>query len=161
MLSESQRIYKNSFDNAAGPWFDLVNPLKPVTKAEMLKRLREATGMGWLQTKLFFAGRTDELCKKILRAHQEQTGQTLHAPTEDDSQFKDQIATARIAAEQNQKAWIFKQNQKLRDSGQGHLAREWPLGSCHRIWNLMKEDLKQQGISWYSPAEMNPGYHFD
>jgi hypothetical protein len=72
-LSESQRIYKNSFDNAAEPWFDLVDPLKTVTKAGMLKRWREATGMGWLQAKLFFAWRSDELCEKILRAHQEQT----------------------------------------------------------------------------------------
>lgn len=135
--------------------------MKPAPKAETLKLLRQATGMGWLQTKLFFAGRSDELCERILRAHQEQGGATLHDPIEDDLQFKDQITKARTAAEQNQKAWIFDRNQKLRNSGQGHLVREWPLGSCHRIWKLMKEDLKQQGVSWYSPAEMNPGHHFD
>lgn len=117
--------------------------------------------MGWLQTKLFFAGRSDELCERILSARQEQTGQTLHDPIEDDSQFKVQIAKARIAAEQNQEVWISEQNQKLRDSGQGHLAGKWPLGACHRIWKLMKEDLREQGIPWYSPAEMNPGHHFD
>jgi hypothetical protein len=116
--------------------------MKPVPRADVLKRLREATGMGWLQTKLFFTGRSDDLCERILRAHQEQGSQTLHDPIEDDSQFKDQIVKARIAAEQNQKAWISERNQKLRDPGQGHLAREWPLGSCHRIWNLMKDDLK-------------------
>ena len=34
--------------------------MKPAPKAETLKRLREATGMGWRQTKLFFAGRSGE-----------------------------------------------------------------------------------------------------
>ena len=135
--------------------------MKPTPRAETLMRFREVTGMGWLQTKLFFAGRSDVLCERILRAHQEQTGHTFHDPIEDDSQFKDHIAKARTAAEQNQKEWVSERNQKLRDSGHGQLVREWPLGSCHRIWKLMKEDLKQHGISWYSPAEINPGHRFD
>jgi hypothetical protein len=39
--------------------------------------------------------------------------------------------------------------------------KETRLGSCHRIWKLMKDQLKEQGIAWYSPAEMNPGVRFD
>lgn len=36
------------------------------------------------------------------------------------------------------------------------------LGTCHRLWMLTKERLsKDHNITWYSPAEMNPGSCFD
>jgi len=135
--------------------------MNPVSKSETLKRFREATGMGWMQAKLFFGGRSAELCARILRAHQEQAGPMYHDPIEDDSEFKVQIATARKAAEWNHRAWIADYNQKLRDSGHERHIRDWPLGSCHRIWKLKKDYLSERGISWYSPAEMNPGHRFD
>jgi hypothetical protein len=36
------------------------------------------------------------------------------------------------------------------------------LGSCHRIWAMQKEILKEKyGITWYSPAELHPEIIFD
>jgi hypothetical protein len=36
------------------------------------------------------------------------------------------------------------------------------LGSCHRLWTMQKNILKQKyGITWYSPAELHPEIKFD
>lgn len=36
------------------------------------------------------------------------------------------------------------------------------LGSCHRIWAMQKEILKEKyGITWYTPAELHPEIKFD
>ena len=36
------------------------------------------------------------------------------------------------------------------------------LGSCHRIWAIQKQILKEKyGITWYSPAELHPEIKFD
>jgi len=36
------------------------------------------------------------------------------------------------------------------------------LGSCHRLWTMQKNILKEKyGITWYSPAELHPEIIFD
>ena len=36
------------------------------------------------------------------------------------------------------------------------------LGSCHRIWAIQKQILKEKyDITWYSPAELHPEIKFD
>jgi DNA-binding protein H-NS len=135
--------------------------MKATPKAETVKRFREATGMGWMSAKLFFSGRCAELCERILRAHEEQRDRILHDPIEDALEFKEQVLKARAKAEADQNEWVAEHNKKLRESGRAREIRERPLGSCHRVWMLMKEELKARGVSWYSPAEMNPGVHFD
>ena len=36
------------------------------------------------------------------------------------------------------------------------------LGCCHRLWSLQKRILKEKyGITWYTPAELNPDIKFD
>ena len=36
------------------------------------------------------------------------------------------------------------------------------LGSCHTLWTLQKRILKEKyGITWYTPAELNPDIKFD
>ena len=36
------------------------------------------------------------------------------------------------------------------------------LGSCHTLWALQKRILKEKyGITWYTPAELNPDVKFD
>ena len=63
-------------------------------KAEIVKRFRETTGMGWMESKLFLAGKSLDLCERILEAQiQQPDANTLHDPIEDhpdyhsDSQF--------------------------------------------------------------------------
>ena len=36
------------------------------------------------------------------------------------------------------------------------------LGSCHRLWAIQKSILKEKyGITWYTPAELNPEIKYD
>ena len=36
------------------------------------------------------------------------------------------------------------------------------LGCCHRLWDMQKTILKEKyGITWYSPAELNPEIKYD
>ena len=36
------------------------------------------------------------------------------------------------------------------------------LGSCHTLWDIQKRILKEKyGITWYTPAELNPDVKFD
>ena len=36
------------------------------------------------------------------------------------------------------------------------------LGSCHRLWAIQKQVLKEKyGITWYTPAELNPEIKYD
>ena len=35
------------------------------------------------------------------------------------------------------------------------------MGTCHAYWACKKELLKQRGIDWKSPSEMNPDIIFD
>jgi hypothetical protein len=36
------------------------------------------------------------------------------------------------------------------------------LGSCHRLWDIQKQILKEKyGITWYSPDELNPEIIYD
>ena len=36
------------------------------------------------------------------------------------------------------------------------------IGSCHTLWDIQKRILKEKyGITWYTPAELNPDVKFD
>ena len=36
------------------------------------------------------------------------------------------------------------------------------LGSCHRLWTMQKNILKEKyGITWYTPAELHPEIKYD
>ncbi len=35
------------------------------------------------------------------------------------------------------------------------------FGSCHTFWHLKKDKLREKGIAWRSPAELNPNTNYD
>ena len=35
------------------------------------------------------------------------------------------------------------------------------MGQCHKIWREKKQLLKERGISWLSPSELNPYNRYD
>lgn len=46
------------------------------------------------------------------------------------------------------------------------LDKEFPInevryGTCYRFWQRKKELLKEHGIDWKTPKEMNPDMKFD
>jgi hypothetical protein len=133
-----------------------------VPKAEIVKRFREATGMGWMASRLFLAGKSPELCERILDARlQRLVSLTLHDPIEDHPDYAATIAAIRDSTEKEVRKEIELENAARRDAGDDTFLRDWPLGTCHLIWRRMKDKLAAKGITWYSPAEMNPGVHFD
>jgi hypothetical protein len=137
-------------------------PRSKPTKAEIVKRFREATGMGWMASKLFLAGRSPELCERILEARLQQPGSiTLHDPIEDHLDYAETFVEIRELTEKELREEIAFRNAARRDAGDTTALREWPLGTCHLMWRRMKDRLAAEGITWYSPAEMNPGHHFD
>jgi hypothetical protein len=134
----------------------------PAPKAEIVKRFREATGMGWMASKLFLAGRSPELCERILDARLQQPEScTLHDPIEDHPDFAETFAAIRELTEKELREEIALENAARRDTGDDTDLREWPLGTCHLMWRRMKDRLAAEGITWYSLADMNPGHHFD
>ena len=39
--------------------------------------------------------------------------------------------------------------------------RIFGFGSCHHVWSLKTDYLAEKGITWHSPAILNPGVRFD
>ena len=35
------------------------------------------------------------------------------------------------------------------------------FGSCHRFWELKRDLLKERGVQWRSPSELNPNICYD
>jgi hypothetical protein len=57
-------------------------------------RLRQATGTGVSDSRLFLLNKSPELVDRIVRAHETQSERTLHDPIEDDPEFSHAIAEA-------------------------------------------------------------------
>ena len=118
--------------------------------------------MGWMASKQFLTGKSADLCERILDARvQKPESNILHDPIEDHPDFAETIAKIREATETGVRAEITQSNATRRASGDQTFERDWPMGTCHLIWRRMKERLAEEGIIWYSPAEMNPGHIFD
>ena len=118
--------------------------------------------MGWMEAKMFLAGRSAELCERILEARlQQPEAKTLHDPIEDEPQYSELFITIRDSVEAELRAEIARENEARKSSGDETAFRDWPLGTCHRMWRMMKERLAAEGVVWYSLADLNPGHRFD
>src|SRR4051812_24573440 len=105
-----------------------------MSRAQQIARLRHATGMGVLQSRIFLLGNSPELIDRIIRARETQSERLLHDPIEDEGKFSAAISEA--------------------DREVGRLLKDKPrkLGLCHLEWKHKKTILKERfGITWYSP----------
>jgi hypothetical protein len=132
-----------------------------MTKAEQIARLRKATGLGWLEARLFLANRSAELCSRIVEAKENQRDRNLHDPIEDNPAFSQRISDAKAKAEAALRQHIAERNANYIQRGWSHMVSEHPRGSCYFLWRETKQILAREGIAWFSPAEMNPGTIFD
>ncbi|WP_038165282.1 hypothetical protein [Verrucomicrobium sp. BvORR106] len=134
----------------------------PAPKADVVKRFRKATRMGWMASKHFLMTESPELCERILEAGEKQPGaDTLHDPIEDHPDYKEMIEALRETIEKEVREEFALENEERRAAGQDTHLRDWPLGTCHLMWRHMKDRLAAKGITWYSPTELNPGAIFD
>ena len=129
-------------------------------KAELVARLRKATGLGRVAARMFLA-RSGLLAKRIIVAHASQKHRTLHDPLEDDAVYGQKIADAKAKAGEIFREYLAKRNADYIRRGLNHMVSEHPRGGCHFVWRETKRILAEQGVTWYSPAEMNPGSIFD
>ena len=84
-----------------------------------------------------------------------------HDPIEDDPDYSERIQSVRDAVEKELKEemvlWYVADGMDPEKAAK----RELPFGSCHEVWGRMKSRLAEEGITWRSPDEMNPGILFD
>lgn len=99
-----------------------------MSKAHQIARLREATGMGWLAARLFLAGKSPQLCERIVAAKERQKGHILHDSIEDEPAFAEQFADAKKRAEETFQVWVADRNAEQLRRGMTSLVREHPLG---------------------------------
>lgn len=86
-----------------------------------------------------------DLRERFVQAAREQTESVLHDPIEDDPQVLPLLRDA------------FEQAQAVAE-GKGIRG----MGSCHYVWMQAQWILlKKHGITWFTPAEMNPDVLFD
>ena len=121
--------------------------------AERIKRIHEATGLGWIAAKEFVEHRPDELVSRIIEAKEKQSDRILHDPIEDRPEMAATFDVVRRRAEETLDRWTATVSDGF---------RKRPLGSCHLVWSEMRKVLKEEhGVLWFTPAEMNPGSVFD
>jgi hypothetical protein len=131
-------------------------------KADVVKQFHQATRMGWMASKRFLMTENPELCERILEAGKKQSGaDKLHDPIEDHPDYRELIATLKVTIEKEVREEMAREIEKQRAAGGDTHLREWPLGTCHLMWRRMKDRLAAKGVTWYSPAELNPGCIFD
>ncbi len=133
-----------------------------MSNAQQIARLRKATGLGWLNARLFLLGKSPVLCERIVTAKETQSGMTLHDPIEDSPSLSAALDDATAEAEKALSNWLSRRREEFRNKGQEHLVEKRPRGACHFIWSEKKKVLwEKHRIEWFSPAEMNPGHRFD
>ncbi len=113
--------------------------------AEMVMKLRRATGLGVLDCKRILECADSRLYTKLTVAMKSQTDLRLFQdPIVDDPHTKELVEAAYVEAEH-----------ELTNRGRG-------LGHCHVVWAMTKRILREKhGIDWLSPREMNPWILFD
>ena len=66
-------------------------------------------------------------------------------------------------SEQERPSFLINEAQKLMPDNPERAANLFiQLGSCHRIWAIQKQILKEKyGITWYNPSELHPEIKYD
>ena len=89
----------------------------------------------------FLCRYSEEQSERIIEAYLNQVGLSKYDPIEDYPQYK----------------VMFEEMDSLLSEEFSGLG----LGRCHRIWRKKEALLKEKGISWLSPKDMNPWSKFD
>jgi hypothetical protein len=133
-----------------------------MANAKEVDLIRKATGLGWLEAREFLEQQPRLLCERIMKAGETQAARTLHDPIEDDPELSAKISQAKEKANWLFQAWVAERNAEYNRQGLPHMVSQHPRGGCYFVWRETKRILAEEhSITWFSPAEMNPGSVFD
>lgn len=139
--------------------------------AETIMALRRATGLPVLKAREFLTTSAPELVQRILDGYRVRHIERLGSLPKE---LREKI----VEASEKQSPHSFLCNPIEDDPEVGATVREVlertsheieasyaldrPRGLCHLIWRTAQERLlRQHSITWYTPAQMNPGTCFD
>jgi hypothetical protein len=118
----------------------------------LLARFHKATGAPLRKSVEFLSQFSDEQQQKLTLIAETSNGQ-LHDPIEDEESIKSLFEAVKTEAESEAKQF---------QSRKGSSALTSKRGLCHLQWAIIKRlMLERHGISWRSPAELNPWITFD
>lgn len=124
--------------------------------------LRRATGLPLLACRDLLRHASPVMREKLLLAANTQEGASyLRDPMEDDPAFATAFAEAGREANRLVEEHVAAERARLQAEGLGQL--DFMLRyTCQLYWRHLKQLLMERhGVDWHSPAEMNPGKHFD
>ena len=113
-------------------------------KAELVIKIHRITGLPITEAKRFLQESSEELIERIIEAAKYQSDEPyLTDPIEDDDIHGKLVKKV------------------LKEISERETKDGYSRGTCHRIWKHTKERLKKEhNITWFSPAELNPGACF-
>jgi hypothetical protein len=140
-----------------------------LSEAKTVMAVRSATGLGVMKAREFVRNAAPELVRRVLEGHTMLYECWLRSlPTDQ---------TDRIQLAARRPMVLFHLTDPIGDDPEaGPIVRQvldeihreleaeggWRIGFCHLMWRTAKERLlREHGIVWYTPAEMNPGSIFD
>ena len=128
-----------------------MNVSNGVEKA-LVARFRQATGAPLQESVDFLSQFQNEQQRQLILIAETNNGR-LHDPIEDNPNVKTIFETIKVEAEAQARQL---QNQKSASVSTSN------RGFCHLQWAIVKRLLlERHGISWRSPAELNPWITFD
>jgi hypothetical protein len=132
-------------------------------QADLVMKFRAVTGSPVLEAKRFLSQFSPERQGEYLEAAERYYGQELHDPVEDDSEICPLFAAICEEVRQEVEVW-YRQRQEYLAASSPKIAGmfESRRGFSHRYWARVKTLMRERhNIDWKTPAEMNPGTHFD
>ena len=136
----------------------------PPVPAELVRRLRVATDLPWVECKRVLAPLTPAERLRYVEGFETRPGRTiLHDPIEDDPAVRPLFLAARVDAAREVAEWHrqYVVEMEARSPAVADMLRSG-RGLCHRVWGRTKELMRERhGIDWRSPREMNPDVTFD
>ena len=133
------------------------NPLNSTGELEELRTHNEA-----LENSSEFQRILPEVKKEIytlfVKEEMKYSENLLKSPEDEESIFSGLHESMRASAKEK-----IEKAKELMPNNPEQAAQEFmQLGSCHRLWAMQKNILKEKyGITWYTPAELNPEIKFD
>ena len=119
------------------------------SKAETVKRLRDATGLGWMEATLFLEEHSAELCERFSELITNNAVESFASFTTQSKTIPNLRTRLPLQGQQrrrNHRELTAEENAKIANAS---LKRLLTLGSCHQIWKLMKEELEKRDITCY------------